>query len=309
MSPFDAIWFGRPHDHVAGRRCRAVVERLVVEHRVHPGRDERADDAAHESGDEHVGARRAVGRGVGRRPRRQGGAGDAGSRRAPAGVGATNGRRDGPRVGHRCGGSGRAVDDRRSARRRSVGSSASGSVAVALADADRANRTRESFHGPRGAINGALSPTSPPAEMVPGARAWGVLFSRHELCQATPWEPEPIPRPLYWATDPLEHWGATDGRHDPSRPHRAGMDAPGAVPLSGARRVLPSDGVGVDKARKICDRVPVKPECLEYALTYRIDHGVWGGASERERRRILRRRRVDGSPVPGRSQPASVKVV
>jgi len=36
----------------------------------------------------------------------------------------------------------------------------------------------------------------------------------------------------------------------------------------------------------------VKTECLEYALSYRIDHGVWGGASERERRRILRARRL-----------------
>ncbi|MGH9067609.1 MAG: WhiB family transcriptional regulator, partial [Acidimicrobiales bacterium] len=30
----------------------------------------------------------------------------------------------------------------------------------------------------------------------------------------------------------------------------------------------------------------------EYALYNRIDHGVWGGASERERRRIARRRRL-----------------
>jgi WhiB family redox-sensing transcriptional regulator len=37
----------------------------------------------------------------------------------------------------------------------------------------------------------------------------------------------------------------------------------------------------------------VTDECLEYALQYRIDHGVWGGASERERRRILRRRRTE----------------
>jgi WhiB family redox-sensing transcriptional regulator len=36
----------------------------------------------------------------------------------------------------------------------------------------------------------------------------------------------------------------------------------------------------------------VKVECLEYALQYRIEHGVWGGASERERRRILRSRRL-----------------
>ena len=55
---------------------------------------------------------------------------------------------------------------------------------------------------------------------------------------------------------------------------------------------FPSDGVGVDKARKICDQCGVKAECLEYRATYRIDHGC-GGASERERRRILRRRRAD----------------
>jgi WhiB family redox-sensing transcriptional regulator len=57
---------------------------------------------------------------------------------------------------------------------------------------------------------------------------------------------------------------------------------------------FPSDGVGVEQARRICADCPVKEPCLEYALAYRIDHGVWGGASERERRRILRRRRLEG---------------
>jgi WhiB family redox-sensing transcriptional regulator len=56
---------------------------------------------------------------------------------------------------------------------------------------------------------------------------------------------------------------------------------------------FPSDGVGVDRARKICKTCPVTEPCLEYALEHRIDHGVWGGASERERRRILKRRRVE----------------
>jgi WhiB family transcriptional regulator, redox-sensing transcriptional regulator len=55
---------------------------------------------------------------------------------------------------------------------------------------------------------------------------------------------------------------------------------------------FPSDGVGVDKARKICAGCPVMTRCLEYALDQRIDHGVWGGCSERERRRILKRRRL-----------------
>lgn len=58
---------------------------------------------------------------------------------------------------------------------------------------------------------------------------------------------------------------------------------------------FPSDGVGVDIARRLCAECPVKAPCLEYALVERIDHGIWGGASERERRRILRRRRQEAA--------------
>jgi WhiB family transcriptional regulator, redox-sensing transcriptional regulator len=62
---------------------------------------------------------------------------------------------------------------------------------------------------------------------------------------------------------------------------------------------FPSDGAGVDAARRICANCPVQEPCLEYALAHRIDHGVWGGASERERRRILKRRRVSSALVVG----------
>ena len=55
---------------------------------------------------------------------------------------------------------------------------------------------------------------------------------------------------------------------------------------------FPSDGVGVEVARRICATCPVQAPCLEYALLHRIDHGGWGGASERERRRIARQRRL-----------------
>ncbi len=58
---------------------------------------------------------------------------------------------------------------------------------------------------------------------------------------------------------------------------------------------FPSDGVGVDAARRICASCKVREHCLEYALTHRIDHGVWGGSSERERRRILKRRRLEAA--------------
>ncbi|MEO7398687.1 MAG: WhiB family transcriptional regulator [Ilumatobacteraceae bacterium] len=44
-------------------------------------------------------------------------------------------------------------------------------------------------------------------------------------------------------------------------------------------------------AAQVCDGCGVQAACLEYALTSREKVGVWGGASERERRRILRQRR------------------
>ena len=59
-----------------------------------------------------------------------------------------------------------------------------------------------------------------------------------------------------------------------------------------ASTFFPSDGVGVDAARQVCATCPVREPCLEYALAQHIDHGVWGGTSERERRRIARTRRL-----------------
>jgi len=60
---------------------------------------------------------------------------------------------------------------------------------------------------------------------------------------------------------------------------------------------FPHDGVGVEKAKKVCDGCPVLDRCLEYALRNRIEHGVWGGCSERQRRRILKARREAGLPI------------
>jgi WhiB family transcriptional regulator, redox-sensing transcriptional regulator len=58
---------------------------------------------------------------------------------------------------------------------------------------------------------------------------------------------------------------------------------------------FPSDGVGVELAKRICEECPVRSECLEFALENRIDHGVWGGTSERQRRRIVKARASEGS--------------
>jgi WhiB family redox-sensing transcriptional regulator len=58
-----------------------------------------------------------------------------------------------------------------------------------------------------------------------------------------------------------------------------------------AETFFPRDGVGVIIAQRICVTCPVASQCLVYALDSHIDHGVWGGKSERERRRLLRERR------------------
>ncbi|MDB5163638.1 MAG: putative WhiB family transcriptional regulator [Candidatus Saccharibacteria bacterium] len=59
----------------------------------------------------------------------------------------------------------------------------------------------------------------------------------------------------------------------------------------GPNDYFPSDGLGVEAVKATCQACPVQEQCLEYALENRIEHGVWGGASERERRRIIRQRR------------------
>lgn len=44
-------------------------------------------------------------------------------------------------------------------------------------------------------------------------------------------------------------------------------------------------------AKAVCDVCPVQVDCLEYAIACREHDGVWGGHTERERQRIIRRRR------------------
>jgi WhiB family transcriptional regulator, redox-sensing transcriptional regulator len=45
------------------------------------------------------------------------------------------------------------------------------------------------------------------------------------------------------------------------------------------------------EAKAICAECPVRQACLEHALGHREREGVWGGTTERERRRIVRQRR------------------
>jgi WhiB family redox-sensing transcriptional regulator len=48
-------------------------------------------------------------------------------------------------------------------------------------------------------------------------------------------------------------------------------------------------GAEQNVAKRICRGCPVRYECLADALDNRIEFGVWGGMTERERRALLRR--------------------
>ena len=53
-------------------------------------------------------------------------------------------------------------------------------------------------------------------------------------------------------------------------------------------------GAAQNRAKLICMGCQVRTECLADALDNRVEFGVWGGMTERERRALLRRR-----PAPG----------
>lgn len=51
---------------------------------------------------------------------------------------------------------------------------------------------------------------------------------------------------------------------------------------------FPEKGGSTREAKRICTACPVRNECLEHALTNDERFGIWGGLSERERRRMKR---------------------
>ena len=52
---------------------------------------------------------------------------------------------------------------------------------------------------------------------------------------------------------------------------------------------FPEKGGSTREAKRICAGCEVRSECLEYALEHDERFGIWGGLSERERRRLKRR--------------------
>ncbi len=72
-------------------------------------------------------------------------------------------------------------------------------------------------------------------------------------------------------------------------------DWPSHAACRNSTNVVPVEGVEPIVAKRVCRACPVRWECLADALDNRMEFGVWGGMTERERRALLRRHPTVGS--------------
>lgn len=54
----------------------------------------------------------------------------------------------------------------------------------------------------------------------------------------------------------------------------------------------PEKGGSTAPATSVCANCQVRSECLEYAVTNDIRHGIWGGTSDNDRKRLSRERKA-----------------
>jgi WhiB family redox-sensing transcriptional regulator len=91
------------------------------------------------------------------------------------------------------------------------------------------------------------------------------------------------------------NWGSDVSDVDEMYPLLGGVDEE----LSWQERALcaqtdpesffPEKGGSTREAKRVCLACEVRAECLEYALTHDERFGIWGGMSERERRKLKKR--------------------
>ncbi|CAN5601145.1 hypothetical protein BH24ACT5_BH24ACT5_17330 [soil metagenome] len=64
---------------------------------------------------------------------------------------------------------------------------------------------------------------------------------------------------------------------------------------------FPQQGQPSDQAKAVCAGCPVRTECLNYALTHYELFGIWGGTSQKQRRRLRSGPRVNAVACGTRS--------
>jgi len=74
----------------------------------------------------------------------------------------------------------------------------------------------------------------------------------------------------------------------PSDSEPAGWQEKALCAQTDPEAFFPEKGGSTREAKRVCSSCEVRAECLEYALENDERFGIWGGLSERERRRMRR---------------------
>jgi len=101
--------------------------------------------------------------------------------------------------------------------------------------------------------------------------------------------------PENWFVDPV-NLGVPGVRRPSQTPERAdaedtalGWQADALCAQTDPEAFFPEKGGSTRDAKRICTTCDVRDQCLEYALQNDERFGIWGGLSERERRKLKRR--------------------
>ncbi|AJT42749.1 transcription factor WhiB [Psychromicrobium lacuslunae] len=76
---------------------------------------------------------------------------------------------------------------------------------------------------------------------------------------------------------------------DPADEGELGWQADALCAQTDPEAFFPEKGGSTRDAKKVCGSCNVRSQCLEYALSNDERFGIWGGLSERERRRLRKR--------------------
>lgn len=95
------------------------------------------------------------------------------------------------------------------------------------------------------------------------------------------------PVPENWFVDPLE-LGVPGTQHQIGDDNPLAWQADALCAQTDPEAFFPEKGGSTRDAKMICQACEVRAQCLEYALERDERFGIWGGYSERERRKMRR---------------------
>lgn len=87
----------------------------------------------------------------------------------------------------------------------------------------------------------------------------------------------------------IDLWQTLPGFGDTADEGQLAWQADALCAQTDPEAFFPEKGGSTRDAKKVCGACPVKQQCLEYALSNDERFGIWGGMSERERRRLRKK--------------------